>query len=158
MLMTESLRIGEMFRRAMADRYGEPALAACFRAFDTICSATQERQDAVVALLDEQPLDLVVVIGGYNSSNTRNLARICAERVPVFHIAEPDCLVSADEIRHRPTGAPSTADVPEQISRNWLPSGQLTVGLTAGASTPNNIVGQVIERLGRLASETGDSV
>jgi 4-hydroxy-3-methylbut-2-enyl diphosphate reductase len=153
MLMTESLRIGEMFRRAMADRYGEGALASCFRAFDTICSATQERQDAVVALLDEQPLDLVVVIGGYNSSNTCNLARICAERVPVFHIAEPDCLVSRDEIRHRPTGAPSTADVPEQISRTWLPPGRLTVGLTAGASTPNNIVGQVIDRLGRLAAE-----
>ena len=68
-----------------ADRYGEAELATRFRAFDTICSATQERQDAVVALLDERPLDLMVVIGGYNSSNTCNLARICAERVPVFH-------------------------------------------------------------------------
>jgi 4-hydroxy-3-methylbut-2-en-1-yl diphosphate reductase len=155
MLMTESLRIGEMFRRAMADRHGEAELAARFRAFDTICSATQERQDAVVALLDERPLDLMVVIGGYNSSNTCNLARICAERVPVFHIAEPDCLVSAGEIRHRPTGAPSTADVPEKVSRNWLPSGAITVGLTAGASTPNNIVGQVIERLSQLSEEPG---
>jgi 4-hydroxy-3-methylbut-2-enyl diphosphate reductase len=153
MLMTESLRIGEMFRRAMADRYGEAELATRFRAFDTICSATQERQDAVVALLDERPLDLMVVIGGYNSSNTCNLARICAERVPVFHIAEPACLVSASEIRHRPTGAPSTTDVPEKVSRNWLPSGAITVGLTAGASTPNNIVGQVIERLSRLSAE-----
>ena len=151
MLMTESLRIGEMFRAAMIDRYGEPDLAARFRAFDTICSATQERQDAVVALLDEQRLDLVVVIGGYNSSNTCNLARICAERAPTFHIAEPDCLVSPSEIRHRPIGAPSTADVPEQVSHDWLPGGPLNVGLTAGASTPNNIVGQVIERLARLA-------
>src|SRR5262245_32062952 len=155
MLMTESLRIGEMFRRAMADRYGEAELATRFRAFDTICSATQERQDAVVALLDERSLDLMVVIGGYNSSNTCNLARICAERVPVFHIAEPDCLVSASEIRHRPTGAPSTADVPEKVSRNWLPSGAITLGLTAGASTPNNIVGQVIERLSLLCDEPG---
>jgi 4-hydroxy-3-methylbut-2-enyl diphosphate reductase len=150
MLMTESLRIGEMFRAAMIDRYGEADLAARFRAFDTICSATQERQDAVVALLDEQRLDLVVVIGGYNSSNTCNLARICAERAATFHIAEPDCLVSPSEIRHRPIGAPSTADVPEQVSHAWLPSGPVNVGLTAGASTPNNIVGQVIERLARL--------
>ena len=153
MLMTESLEIGEMFRQAMAIATARPRSPTRFRAFDTICSATQERQDAVVALLDAQPLDLVVVIGGYNSSNTCNLARICAERVPTFHIAEPDCLVSAGEIRHRPIGAPSTADVPEQIGRNWLPAGAVTIGLTAGASTPNNIVGQVIERLERLTQE-----
>jgi len=78
MLMSESLEIGEMFGNAMTRRYGPDALPAVFRAFDTICSATQERQDAVVALLDEVPLDLMVVIGGYNSSNTCNLAKICA--------------------------------------------------------------------------------
>ena len=136
----------------MRDRYGEADLAAHFRAFDTICSATQERQDAVIALLDEHPLDLMLVVGGYNSSNTCNLARICAERVRTFHIADPDCLVSATEIRHRPVGAPSTGQVLEAAQLGWLPSsGTLTVGLTAGASTPNNIVGQVIERLERFA-------
>jgi len=140
-----------MLRAAMSDRYGEAQLPAHFRAFDTICSATQERQDAVVRLLDEESLNLAVVIGGYNSSNTCNLARICAERVPTFHIADPDCLVSAAEIRHRPIGAPSTASVPESVSRDWLPAGPVKVGLTAGASTPNNIVGQVIERLEALA-------
>src|SRR5690606_35275608 len=92
MLMSEALGIGEMFREAMRDRHGEAELAARSRAFDTICSATQERQDAVVQLLDETPLDLMLVVGGYNSSNTVNLARICAERVPTFHIAEPSCL------------------------------------------------------------------
>jgi 4-hydroxy-3-methylbut-2-enyl diphosphate reductase len=148
MLMSESLRIGEMFRAAMRDRYGEADLASRFRAFDTICSATQERQDAVIGLLDEQALQLMVVIGGYNSSNTCNLARICAERVPTFHIADPACLVSDIEIRHRPIGAPSTAAVAEVVSRGWLPAGLVGLGLTAGASTPNNIVGQVIERLG----------
>jgi 4-hydroxy-3-methylbut-2-en-1-yl diphosphate reductase len=153
MLMTESLKIGEMFRRAMADRYGDAELATRFRAFDTICSATQERQDAVAALLNEQRLDLMVVIGGYNSSNTCNLARICAERTPTFHIADPDCLVSSIEIRHRPIGAPSTADAAEQTARDWLPAGPLRVGLTAGASTPNNIVGQVIQKLGVLATQ-----
>ena len=138
----------------MRDRYGDGELATRFRAFDTICSATQERQDAVVSLLDAQPIDLTVVIGGYNSSNTCNLARICADRVPTFHIAEPDCLVSADEIRHRPIGAPSTASVPEQITRNWLPAGPIALGLTAGASTPNNVVGQVIQRLESFVKNT----
>jgi 4-hydroxy-3-methylbut-2-en-1-yl diphosphate reductase len=148
MLMTESLAIGEMFRDAIADRYGRDALTAHFRAFDTICSATQERQDAVIALLNEQRLDLMLVVGGYNSSNTCNLARLCADRVRTFHIADPDCLVSQDEVRHRPIGAPSTTVGREDVTRNWLDrNGSVTVGLTAGASTPNNIVGQVISRL-----------
>jgi len=152
MLMSESLEIGEDLRRAMLDRYGEADLAAHFRAFDTICSATQERQDAVLALLDETPLDLMIVVGGYNSSNTCNLARICAERVPTFHIADPRSLVSADEVRHRPIGPPSTARNVEVVTRGWLPKdGPIAIGLTAGASTPNNIVGQVMAALAGFA-------
>jgi 4-hydroxy-3-methylbut-2-enyl diphosphate reductase len=154
MLMSESLEIGEMFGAAMADRFGSAELAKHFRAFDTICSATQERQDAVISLLDEQRLDLMLVVGGYNSSNTCNLARICAEKVRTFHVADPECLESADRIRHRPVGAPSTTASKEEINVDWLPpAGQVVVGLTAGASTPNNIVGQVIERLERFSTQ-----
>ena len=153
MLMSESLAIGDMFRSAMRDRYGVDDLANRFRAFDTICSATQERQDAVLAMLEQEPLQLMVVVGGYNSSNTCNLARICAEKVPTFHIADPECLVSADQIRHRPIGLPSTAAANDQVSRNWLPDGRIIVGLTAGASTPNNLVGQAIRRLQELAGQ-----
>jgi 4-hydroxy-3-methylbut-2-en-1-yl diphosphate reductase len=148
MLMSESLEIGEMFRDAMRARYGEAALATQFRAFDTICSATQERQDAVIALLDHETLDLMLVVGGYNSSNTCNLARICAERVRTYHVADPNCMSSAGEIRHRPVGAPSTTVGIEDVTRGWLPeSGPVVIGLTAGASTPNNIVGEVIRKL-----------
>jgi 4-hydroxy-3-methylbut-2-enyl diphosphate reductase len=143
MLMSESLEIEQMFRAAFVDRYGEESMAERFRAFDTICSATQERQDAVIALLDSQPLDLMIVIGGYNSSNTCNLARICAERCPTFHIAEPDCLVSAGTIRHRPVGAKA-----ETLTDGWLPAGgPVIVGLTSGASTPDNLVGAAVEKL-----------
>ncbi len=154
MLMSESLEIGERFRQAMMHRYGVEALGAHYRAFDTICSATQERQDAVVQLLDTQPLDAMIVIGGYNSSNTCNLAHICAGRVPTFHIAEPECLVSRDAIRHRPVtlAGPRKAKVPEITTGGWLPDGPLVIGLTAGASTPNNIIGQVVERLGALVA------
>jgi 4-hydroxy-3-methylbut-2-enyl diphosphate reductase len=153
MLMSESLEIGEMFREAMRDRHGEAALTTHFRAFDTICSATQERQDAVIALLDDRPLDLMVVVGGYNSSNTCNLARICAARVRTYHIADPDCMITGDEIRHRPVGAPSTTVGNEDVTRSWLPaSGQVVIGLTAGASTPNNIVGEVIRKLEAFCS------
>jgi 4-hydroxy-3-methylbut-2-enyl diphosphate reductase len=155
MLMSESLEIGELFRQAMLDRYGETALGEHYRAFDTICSATQERQDAVEQLLASEPVDLMVVIGGYNSSNTCNLARICAARVPTYHIAEPDCLVSAAEIRHRPVGHAVPGAPAETTTRGWLPDGPISVGLTAGASTPNNIIGDVVGRLTAFARRTG---
>jgi 4-hydroxy-3-methylbut-2-en-1-yl diphosphate reductase len=143
MLMSESLAVGELLKSAVIDRWGESDLAAHFQAFDTICSATQDRQDAVVALLNGRVIDLMVVIGGYNSSNTANLARMCAAARPTFHIADPDCLVSDDEIRHRPVGAKT-----EIITRGWLPvSGPVRVGLTSGASTPDNLVAAAIAKL-----------
>src|SRR5207342_3245274 len=65
MLMSETLKVQETLRRAMIDRHGADGLESRFRAFDTICSATQERQDAVLEMLDAGRLDLMVVIGGY---------------------------------------------------------------------------------------------
>jgi 4-hydroxy-3-methylbut-2-en-1-yl diphosphate reductase len=148
MLMTESLEIGEMIRKAMLDRYGASHLAGRYQAFDTICSATQDRQDAVVSLLREKPVDLVIVIGGYNSSNTANLARMCQASRPTYHIADPDCLVSRDEIRHRPIGAKAEVTTP-----GWLPpQGPVVIGLTSGASTPDNLVGAAITRLAAFCS------
>jgi 4-hydroxy-3-methylbut-2-enyl diphosphate reductase len=142
MLMSESLEIGEMLRAAMVDRYGDECTAR-FQAFDTICSATQDRQDAVEALLRDKRIDLMVVIGGYNSSNTANLARICSASRPTFHIADPDCLVSAQVIRCRPVGRKE-----EVTLDGWLPpSGNVVVGLTSGASTPDNLVGAAIAKL-----------
>ena len=148
MLSSESLEIGELFRAAMRDRYGDTELTTRFRAFDTICSATQDRQDAVTALLAGPPLDLMIVLGGYNSSNTFNLARICAERLPTFHVADPTSLVSRDTILHKPVGGGG-----ETSATNWLPSGPVAIGLTSGASTPDNLVGAVIRRLDELANE-----
>ncbi len=143
MLMSESLEIGERLRAAMLERYGPKEFDRRYQAFDTICSATQDRQDAVVALLRETPVDLMVVIGGYNSSNTANLARICAETRPTFHVADPDCLLSPDRIRHRPVGSKA-----ELETTGWLRAeGPVTVGLTSGASTPDNLVGAVIAKL-----------
>jgi 4-hydroxy-3-methylbut-2-enyl diphosphate reductase len=148
MLSSESLAIAEMFRDAVRSRYGEAELNVRFRTFDTICSATQDRQDAVAALLDQQLIDVMIVIGGYNSSNTCNLARMCEPRVPTFHIAEPACLVSSFEIRHKPVGGKD-----ERVSAGWLPpSGPVSIGLTSGASTPDNLVDTVIRRLDAFAN------
>jgi len=152
MLMTESLEIQEMLRRAIAERWGETALPERFRAFDTICSATQDRQDAVLKMLDEGGLDLMVVIGGYNSSNTQALARICSARLPAFHISGADRIQGAT-IRHRPVGTHE-----EIATEGWLPAGPVTVGLTAGASTPNNVVGEAVERILALRGRKADEL
>jgi 4-hydroxy-3-methylbut-2-enyl diphosphate reductase len=142
MLAKESLAIAEHLGQSLARRYGEAALGDHFRSFDTICSATQDRQDAVLELIAE-PLDVMLVIGGYNSSNTANLAKICADRVVTYHIADAECINSASgTIRHRPTSGGAEVETPD-----WLGTGPRRIGITAGASTPNNKIGETIERV-----------
>jgi 4-hydroxy-3-methylbut-2-en-1-yl diphosphate reductase len=145
MLMSETMAVGEELRKAMVERYGAENLEEHFELFDTICSATQDRQDALFELL-EHTLDVAVIIGGYNSSNTNNLAIIAAERVPrSYHIASGDCIIG-DTIRHKPAGTP--LDAREEVEeRSWLPGGPVRIGLTAGASTPNSQIGLAIGRI-----------
>jgi 4-hydroxy-3-methylbut-2-enyl diphosphate reductase len=144
MLSGESLAIAGEIRAAMERRHGPDHVAEYFRTFDTICSATQDRQDAVLKLL-EQPLDLMIVIGGYNSSNTTHLAAICAARVPTYHIEDAACVEESGAIRYRPAGTKG-----EDRIEDWLPAGAVTIGVTAGASTPNNKIGETIERIAAL--------
>jgi len=141
MLMSESLEIQGLLREAMLERWGEAELERRFRAFDTICSATQDRQDAVIEMLERGGLDRMLVIGGYNSSNTMALTRICLAQVPTWHIAGPTCVEGAT-LRHQPLGQKT-----EARTGDWLPPGPVTLGLTAGASTPNSLIGAVIERV-----------
>jgi len=142
MLSNESLAIAAEVRVSVTKRYGEAALADHFRNFDTICSATQDRQDAVLTLIASH-LDLMVVIGGYNSSNTTHLAAICQSRVPTFHIEDATCIEPERRfIRFRPVGTTG-----EETRHDWIPSGPVTFGITAGASTPNNKIGEAIERI-----------
>jgi 4-hydroxy-3-methylbut-2-en-1-yl diphosphate reductase len=145
MLSGESLAIAEEVRRSMIRRYGDAA-GEHFRSFDTICSATQERQDAVVALLEE-PLDVMVVVGGYNSSNTCHLAALVHSRgIPVFHIEDADALDTATgAVRHQPIGTKH-----ETSTDGWL-GGARIIGITAGASTPNNKIGETVARICRTA-------
>jgi 4-hydroxy-3-methylbut-2-enyl diphosphate reductase len=145
MLSGESLAIAEEVRRSMIRRYGDAA-GEHFRSFDTICSATQERQDAVVALLEE-PLDVMVVVGGYNSSNTCHLAALVHSRgIPVFHIEDADAVdTTTGAVRHQPIGTKHEAS-----TDGWL-DGARIIGITAGASTPNNKIGETVARICRTA-------
>jgi 4-hydroxy-3-methylbut-2-enyl diphosphate reductase len=142
MLSGESLAIADEFRKSMAKRYGDAALPEHFRTFDTICSATQERQDAIIQLLEE-PLDLMIVVGGYNSSNTCHLAALVHSKgVTTYHIEDADGIdAGAVRIRHQPVGTKR-----EQVDADWLGEARV-IGITAGASTPNNKVGETIARV-----------
>ena len=143
MLARESLAIGEEIGLAMARARGDAARANDFRTFDTICSATQERQDAVIELLRE-PLDTMVVIGGFNSSNTISLAALCAEQVPTFHVESPEGIdPDSGSVHHRMAGVHHR----EVDTSDWLPEGDIRLGITAGASTPNSKIGEAVVRI-----------
>jgi 4-hydroxy-3-methylbut-2-enyl diphosphate reductase len=146
MLSGESLAIADEVRKSMIRRHGAETAGEHFRSFDTICSATQERQDAVLALLQE-PLDVMVVVGGYNSSNTCHLAALVHQHgITAYHIEDADAVdVDTGTIRHQPIGSKTEVVVPD-----WLGSSKI-IGITAGASTPNNKVGETIARISAVA-------
>jgi 4-hydroxy-3-methylbut-2-enyl diphosphate reductase len=153
MLSSESLDIERALRQAMIDRYGDANIKQHFAAFDTICTATQDRQDAVGEMLKTKKLDILLVVGGFNSSNTGHLAEMGSQMVPTYHIEDEEGLISANEVRHR---NPHSGEI--VTKHGWLPEGSIEVGVTAGASTPNNIVGQVIERLFELKHVSLDDI
>jgi 4-hydroxy-3-methylbut-2-enyl diphosphate reductase len=141
MLRSETEEIQRRLRQAMIDRYGAENIDQHYRMFDTICGATQERQDALVHLLQE-PLDMMIVVGGYNSSNTTHLAEMSEERVPTFFIRNASKILSDRAILHF-----NLHHQEEVLSEDWLPSGPLYVGITAGASCPNNLIDDAVRKL-----------
>jgi 4-hydroxy-3-methylbut-2-en-1-yl diphosphate reductase len=152
MLASESLAIAAAVGGSLAARYGADKLKEHFRSFDTICSATQERQDAILKMMQDPP-EVMIVIGGYNSSNTNHLAHLCREYTTAYHIADATCIdPELGTIRHKPELA---ADAAEVLAGAWLRAGPVTIGLTAGASTPNNKIGETIERVLATAAAAG---
>lgn len=150
MLANESLAIGARVRDAMVQRDGEEGASVRFRSFGTICSATQERQDAILKLMQDPP-DRMIVIGGYNSSNTNHLAHICREYTETYHVSDAQCIdLESGTVRHKPSLDPNT---PEVESTDWLPQGPFSLGITAGASTPNNKIGEAIVRVLTIVGE-----
>ena len=141
MLRGETEEVQRRIKTAMIQKYGEGAIDRHFRFFDTICGATQDRQDALEKMLLDPP-DLLIVIGGYNSSNTSHLAEMGEAKLPTYFIKNAAKMESPGLIRHY------NLHRKEEIeTRNWLPAGRITVGVTAGASCPNNLIEDTIRRL-----------
>ncbi|MTJ11994.1 4-hydroxy-3-methylbut-2-enyl diphosphate reductase [Anabaena sp. UHCC 0187] len=141
MLKDETEKIGKMLERTMMQKYGTAELNQHFQNFNTICDATQERQDAMLELVEEK-VDLMIVIGGFNSSNTTQLQQIAFDRdIPSYHIDCVERIQSINNIEHRRL----TGDL--VITENWLPAGEIKVGVTSGASTPDKVVEEIIEKI-----------
>jgi 4-hydroxy-3-methylbut-2-enyl diphosphate reductase len=144
MLKSETEQIGKLFERTMMKKYGPDKLNEHFQSFNTICDATQERQDAMLGLVEEK-LDLMVVIGGFNSSNTTQLQQIAIEQdIPSYHIDSAERIGPGNRVEHKPLGR----DL--EVTENWLPPGEIVVGVTSGASTPDKVVEDAIEKIFEL--------
>ncbi|MBN1518184.1 4-hydroxy-3-methylbut-2-enyl diphosphate reductase [Candidatus Sumerlaeota bacterium] len=146
MLSSESLAIAGRVQQSIEHRYG--SAEGHFRRFDTICSATQDRQDAMQEML-KRDLDLMLVVGGFNSSNTAHLLEIALQSCPAYHIYDATCIESLTRIQHSPLNSKQAAH-----TEDWFPSGARKIGFTAGASTPNSITGNCIKRTLELLGVT----
>lgn len=141
MLKTETEKIGKLFEKTMMRKFRPEKLNEHFLSFNTICDATQERQDAMLSLVEEK-LDLMLVIGGFNSSNTTHLQEIAIDKtVPSYHIDCAERILPGNRIEHKPLGADLV------VTEGWLPDGKIVVGVTSGASTPDKVVEDAIDRI-----------
>lgn len=143
MLKSETEEVQRRLRQAVLDRHGPEAGVTNFQVFDTICGATQERQDSLFGLL-KQPLDVLLVVGGYNSSNTTHLVEIGEQRLPTFFIRTADCLKSLEQIVHFDLHLKAEK---QSYSDKLAGDGPVTVGITAGASCPNNLIEDTVLRV-----------
>src|SRR5689334_10807244 len=152
MLRGETEEVQRRIRQAIIDRDGPEGAEKNFRFFDTICGATQERQDALRELLDVK-MDLLLVVGGYNSSNTSHLAEMGEEKLPTYFVRNASRLLSDKEILHYDLHKKE-----EVVAKDWLPSGPIVVGITAGASCPNNLIEETLVRLFDLRGVTREQL
>lgn len=144
MLRGETEEVQRRIKNAMIAKHGEAAIDRHFRFFDTICGATQDRQDALEKMLLNPP-NLLIVVGGYNSSNTSHLAEMGEAKLPTFFIKNAAKMVSDKLIVHY------NQHLRQEVETiNWLPPGNIVVGITAGASCPNNLIEDTIRRLFEL--------
>jgi 4-hydroxy-3-methylbut-2-enyl diphosphate reductase len=151
MLKSETEEIQRRIRRAVIDRDGNDA---GFQVFDTICGATQERQDALVAML-RLKMDILLVVGGYNSSNTAHLVELAEPLVPTFFIRDASCLRSLEEIIHFDLHHHRETTTYARLLSN---DQAVTIGITAGASCPNNLIEDAICKVFELRGVTRETL
>lgn len=142
MYKRETRAIGKLFEKTMMHKYGPAEVKDHYAEFDTICDATQERQDAIQELMEEEKMDFILIVGGFDSSNTAHLKEIPhMQGINSFHIDRAERIRADGSIEHR------EIDGSIVVTPNFLPEGPLTIGVTSGASTPDAYLQDAIERL-----------
>jgi 4-hydroxy-3-methylbut-2-en-1-yl diphosphate reductase len=154
MLKSETEDVQRRVQQAIIDRDGPEVAKANYQVFDTICGATQERQDALFDML-KKPMDVLLVVGGYNSSNTTHLVEIGEQQLPTFFIRNAECLKSLEDIVHFDLHSKTEKQSYTQKLANGDP---IVVGITAGASCPNNLIEDAILRVLKLRGANDDAV
>jgi 4-hydroxy-3-methylbut-2-en-1-yl diphosphate reductase len=152
MLKSETEEIQRRIRAAISDRDGSDE---AFLVFDTICGATQERQDALFEMF-KTPMDLLLVVGGYNSSNTAHLVEIGEKELPTFFIRDAACIRSLEEIVHYDLHRDE--EITSPYSQLLLGDQPVVVGLTAGASCPSNLIEDTIVKIFELRGITREAL
>ena len=143
MLATETQAIADLLKRSMAARYPADPIEEHFAdTSDTLCYATNENQNATYALIEE-PADLAIIVGGYNSSNTSHLVELCEEKMPAYFVRDADSIVTLSRIQHFDLHKKA-----EVTSSGWFPETRpVDIVLTAGASCPDALLDEVIGRI-----------
>lgn len=152
MLKSETEEIQNRIKQAMITRDGH---ADRFQMFDTICGATQERQDALFDML-RKPMNVLFVVGGYNSSNTTHLVEIGEQELPTFFIRNADCLTSLEQIIHYDLH--EKREIESKYPQFLLGEVPAVIGVTAGASCPNNLIEDTIVKVFALRGISLDQI
>eukprot|EP00238_Polyblepharides_amylifera_P015296 CAMPEP_0196590322 /NCGR_PEP_ID=MMETSP1081-20130531/66277_1 /TAXON_ID=36882 /ORGANISM="Pyramimonas amylifera, Strain CCMP720" /LENGTH=472 /DNA_ID=CAMNT_0041913391 /DNA_START=60 /DNA_END=1478 /DNA_ORIENTATION=+ len=141
MLKGDTEAMGKGLQQTMMQKYGVENVNEHFMVLDTICDATQERQDAMYQLVDSNP-DMFLVVGGWNSSNTSHLQEIAELKgIESFWVNEPSCIREDGSIQW----LTSWGELKE--TENWLPEGPVKIAVTSGASTPDKVVEDILDRV-----------
>ena len=143
MLASETQEIADYFRTVMEKKYGSENLKEHFAdTRDTLCYATNENQEATLALLD-QPADLAIVVGGYNSSNTSHIVELCERKFPTYFISSETEIISNEKINHY-----DFHNQKHLTTENYFKQKTgLNIILTSGASCPDAVVERVMMKI-----------
>ena len=145
MLASDTQEISDFLKQVMMTTYNldEKTIEQRFAdTRDTLCYATNDNQSAVYGLLETEA-DLAIVVGGYNSSNTTHLVKLCEGKLPTYFISSEEKILSENSIQHF-----DIHDKSEKITTNFLTDKRpLKILMTSGASCPDALVEAIINKL-----------